>query len=177
MLWNGRFKELLDKNALEFSSSIEVDKRLYMADILGSIAYAKAISKAGIINNEEENKIIEALKQILNDIENNEIKFKIEMEDIHMAVESILIEKIGETGKKLHTGRSRNDQVSTDMRLYCREEVIEMLESIFKMQSAIKELAENNMDIIMPGRTHMQHAQPILFSHYIMAYFFKFASR
>jgi len=161
----------MSKSAEKFTSSIEFDKRLYKEDITGSIAWANALKRAKVISSAEAGKIIKGLKVISSGIAKGSIKLKKELEDIHMNIESLLIKKIGDTGKKLHTGRSRNDQVATDMRMYLKKEIDEILKNIAALQKTLIKMAEDNISVIMPGYTHMQQAQPILFAHYIMAYF------
>ncbi len=170
-LWSGRFKGEMSKSAEKFTSSIDFDKRLYREDITGSIAWANALKRAKVITAAEANKIIKGLKVILAGIEKGTIRLKKELEDIHMNIESLLTKKIGEAGGKLHTGRSRNDQVATDLRLYLKKEIEVILKIISVLQKGLIKTAEDNISVIMPGYTHMQQAQPILFSHYIMAYF------
>ncbi len=168
--WAGRFREPMAKSAEAFSSSVHYDVRLYKQDIVQSMAYAQILVKANILTAKEAKKIIKALEAILVGIEKGKIKLKPELEDVHMNVESLLIEKVGDMGKKLHTGRSRNDQISTDLRMYLKYETTEILLLIRKLQDTLLDLAENNIEIIMPGYTHLQRAQPILFSHHMMAY-------
>jgi argininosuccinate lyase len=170
-LWSGRFKEGMSKSVEKFTSSIDFDKRLFKEDVTGSIAWANALKRAKVITSAEAGKIIKGLKAISSGIEKGSIKLKKELEDIHMNIESLLIGKIGDTGKKLHTGRSRNDQVATDLRLYLKEEIGGILKGISALEKTLIKMAEDNISVIMPGYTHMQQAQPILFSHYIMAYF------
>jgi argininosuccinate lyase len=174
-LWSGRFSEDMSKSVEGFTSSIRADARLYREDIAGSIAWANALKKAKVLSASEANKITRALKAILAGIEKGQIKLKEELEDIHMNIESLLIGKIGDTGKKLHTGRSRNDQVATDIRLNLKSEVGIMIDKITVLQKALIKIAEDNIAVVMPGYTHMQQAQPVLLSHYIMAYFEMFA--
>jgi len=169
--WAGRFTEAMDKSAEAFSSSVHYDVRLYKQDIVQSIAHARALLKVHILSVVECKKIIQALEAILKGIGSKKIKLKPELEDVHMNIESLLIEKVGEMGKKLHTGRSRNDQVATDLRMYIKYEVTEFIFLIRNLQESLLNLAEANLKVIMPGYTHMQRAQPILFSHHIMAYF------
>lgn len=169
-LWAGRFKKELDSKTNDFNSSISFDKRMYKQDILGSIAHATMLGKCNIIDKEESKKIISTLKDILNDIENGTLKFDMNAEDIHMFIESELTNRIGDTGKRLHTARSRNDQVATDIKLYLRDEgkeIISLLENLLKV---ILKKAEENTKTIMPGYTHLQRAQPITFAHHLMAY-------
>jgi argininosuccinate lyase len=170
-LWSGRFKEGMSKSVEKFTSSIDFDKRLYKEDVTGSIAWANALKRVKVLTSAEAGKIIKGLKAISTGIGKGSIKLKKELEDIHMNIESLLINKIGETGKKLHTGRSRNDQVATDLRLYLKEEIGGILKGISALEKTLIKMAEDNISVIMPGYTHMQQAQPILFSHYIMAYF------
>ncbi|MFH1710618.1 MAG: argininosuccinate lyase [bacterium] len=170
-LWSGRFKDDMSRSVEKFTSSIDFDKRLYKEDVIGSIAWANALKRAKVITSAEAAKIIKGLKAISVGIEKGSIKLKKELEDIHMNIESLLINKIGDAGKRLHTGRSRNDQVATDLRLYLKEEIKSILKEISALERTLIKLAEDNISVIMPGYTHMQQAQPILFSHYIMAYF------
>lgn len=169
--WAGRFNQSLSKSAENFTSSVHYDLRLYRQDIVQSIAYARALQKPGVLTSAEAKRIIGALEAIMKEIERGKLKLLPEHEDVHMNIEHFLIAKIGELGKKLHTGRSRNDQVATDLRMYVKYECTEVFESIKKVQSAIIDLAEENIKVIMPGYTHLQRAQPILFSHHLMAYF------
>lgn len=169
--WSGRFREPLAKSAEEFSSSVAYDSRLYKQDIVGSIAYARALIKAQVLSAAEAKKIIKALEEIMRGLAAGRLALKSEFEDVHMNVESLLIGKIGETGKKLHAGRSRNDQVVTDVRMYVKYEVTEVAELIKKLQAVLVDLAEKNIKVIMPGYTHLQRAQPILLSHHLMAYY------
>lgn len=169
-LWGGRFQKETSKLMEDFNSSIGFDYKLYHYDILGSIAHAKMLGKTGIISQEEAEKIIDGLKSVEADIENGKVEFKTEHEDIHMNIEVLLTEKIGSTGKKLHTARSRNDQVALDVRLYSRDAVLEIIELLKEWLEALIEISEKNIDAVMPGYTHLQRAQPISFAHNIMAY-------
>jgi len=169
-MWAGRFTKALDKQADDFNSSIHFDSRMYRQDITGSIVHAMMLSKQGIIADSEKEEIINGLSSILEDIEKGELQFDFDAEDIHMFVESELTKRIGDTGKKLHTARSRNDQVALDIRLYLRDECEEIGGMILKLIKAILEQAEKNQDAIMPGYTHLQRAQPITFAHQILAY-------
>jgi argininosuccinate lyase len=171
-LWAGRFAKEIDKNVLNFTSSIGLDQRLYKYDIQGSIAHVQMLGKVGIIKKVEVAKITSGLRQILKEIETGKIKFSAGEEDIHMAIEQRLIAKIGPVGEKLHTGRSRNDQVALDMKLYLRDQINLFSDLIKNIQSVILELARKNIKVVMPGFTHLQHAQPVLFSHHLMAYYF-----
>jgi len=169
-LWGGRFTQPTDKFVEEFTASIEFDKRLYHQDIRGSIAHARMLGKQGIIPMEDVEQIVHGLQQILQQIEAGEFDFSIGLEDIHMNIEARLSAKIGEAGKRLHTGRSRNDQVALDIRLYLRDEIVEITTYLDLLIDALLGQAEANLDVIMPGFTHLQTAQPILFSHHLMAY-------
>lgn len=168
--WSGRFKEKTADIVEEFTESISFDKRLWKHDIKGSIAHAKMLAKQGIITSIELKKIIKGLTEINNEIERGEFEFDIKLEDIHMNIETALIKKIGKTGGKLHTARSRNDQVSLDLRLYLKEEIEEIIDLLIKLEYGFIELAEKNLSVIMPGYTHMQRAQPVLLSHHLLAY-------
>lgn len=170
-LWSGRFREETNKLVDEFNASISFDKRLYKEDIEGSIAQAEALKKAGILNGKETKKIIDGLKEIEKEITSGIFTFSTELEDIHMAVESRLIEKIGPLGGKLHTGRSRNDQVALDIRLHLKDQTREIIWLLHELKKALVEVAENNSDVIMPGYTHLQRAQPVLLSHHLLAYY------
>ena len=169
-LWAGRFKKELDSKTNDFNSSIRFDKRMYKQDIEGSIAHATMLGKQKIIDESESKKIIDGLKTILNDIENNKLEFDMNAEDIHMFIESELTNRIGNTGKRLHTARSRNDQVAVDLRLYLREEGHNIIELLKELIGIIVNKAEENTKTIMPGYTHLQRAQPITFAHHLMAY-------
>lgn len=174
-MWAGRFSKALDKKADDFNSSISVDKRMYRQDITGSMAHAAMLGKQGIISESESGRIIAALSEILSDIEEGRLEIDPEAEDIHMFVESVLTSRLGDLGKKLHTARSRNDQVAVDIRLYLRDEAKEIIMLIKKLISAVIVQAEQNKDAIMPGYTHLQRAQPITFAHQILAYGMMFA--
>jgi len=169
-LWGGRFREETDRLVKEFTSSIEVDRRLYRFDIMGSIAHVKMLSKCGIIEEEESQRIIGALEDIKEDIEKGKLDLE-GKEDIHLAIEEELIKRTGEVGKKIHTGRSRNDQIALDERLYLREEIDRVTTLIKDLQGVLLELAERNLEVILPGYTHLQYAQPILLSQFFLAYF------
>lgn len=169
-LWGGRFSEPTDKFVEEFTASIDFDKRLYHQDIRGSIAHAQMLGKQGIIPLEDVEQITAGLQEILRQIEAGHFKFSVALEDIHMNIEARLSEKIGEAGKRLHTGRSRNDQVALDIRLYLRDEIVEISAYLDMLVDSLIHQAEKNLGVIMPGYTHLQTAQPILFSHHMMAY-------
>ncbi|MBQ2050554.1 MAG: argininosuccinate lyase [Spirochaetales bacterium] len=169
-MWAGRTSGEINSLADSFNSSISFDSRLYRQDIKGSIAHASMLSKQGIISFDEADSIISALQQILWDIESGKLQIDPKAEDIHMFVEEVLTERIGATGKKLHTARSRNDQVALDMRLYLRDYCDGITVLLKDLIKAIIDKAKENKDVIMPGYTHLQHAQPVLFSHSILAY-------
>ena len=173
--WGGRFREPLAKSAEQFSSSVKYDSRLFKQDVVQSIAYARALIKAKVLSVAESKKIITALGEIMRGIEGGRMALKSEFEDIHMNIESLLIERIGDVGKKLHSGRSRNDQVVTDVRMYVKYEVTEIVVLIKKLQSVLLDLAEKHIKVIVPGYTHLQRAQPVLLSHHLMAYCEMFA--
>ncbi|HEY5585354.1 MAG TPA: argininosuccinate lyase [Ruminiclostridium sp.] len=170
-LWGGRFEKGTDKLVDDFNSSIRFDRRMYKHDILGSIAHANMLGKCEIISPSESDLIQSTLKEILNDIEAGKIEFEIDAEDIHMNIEKILISRTGDTGKKLHTGRSRNDQVALDIRMYLKDEISAIGGMIISFIDTLIKISEENIDTILPGYTHLQRAQPITFAHHMMAYF------
>ena len=170
-LWGGRFSKSTDEGVNDFNSSIRFDQRMYRQDIKGSIAHAKMLGKCNVISLEDSEKIIDGLKEILEEIENGKAEFMIDAEDIHMNVETMLIKKIGDTGKRLHTGRSRNDQVALDIRMYLMDEIKEIKEMLISLENALLSISKENLDTIMPGYTHLQKAQPVTLGHYLMAYF------
>lgn len=170
-LWGGRFTAGTDKATDDFNSSIRFDSRLYRQDIEGSIAHAEMLGKCGIIPAEDAQLICKTLPEILSDIENGLIEFEVDAEDIHMNIEKILISRIGDTGKKLHTGRSRNDQVALDIRMYLKYETKEIQSMLIELMKTLLHLSELNLNTILPGYTHLQRAQPITLAHHIMAYF------
>ncbi len=169
-MWAGRFTKALDKQADDFNSSIHFDSRMYRQDITGSMQHAAMLAAKGIIGADDADKIIDTLGEILDDIDSGKLAFDLDAEDIHMFVEAELTKRIGDTGKKLHTARSRNDQVALDIRLYLRDEAAQIVEGIKTLIAAILEQAKQNKTVIMPGYTHLQRAQPITFSHHILAY-------
>ena len=169
--WDGRFEEATDSFVESFTASVEFDQELAKYDIEGSIAHAKMLHKVGILTGDETKEIINGLNQINDKIVKNQFKWSIALEDVHMNIERALTELIGETGKKLHTGRSRNDQVATDIRLYLRNAIDKIQEKILELQLGILDIAEREVDTIMPGLTHLQIAQPITFGHHLMAWF------
>ena len=171
-MWAGRFEKALDKQADDFNSSIHFDCRMYKQDITGSMVHATMLARQGIITSNEAEVIIDGLSGILEDIQNGTLAIDMDAEDIHMFVEAELTKRIGDTGKKLHTARSRNDQVALDVRLYLAEECEEIGKLILSLIAAIKDKAEEYKDAIMPGYTHLQRAQPITFAHHILSYAF-----
>ncbi|HAB44257.1 MAG TPA: argininosuccinate lyase, partial [Acinetobacter sp.] len=170
-MWGGRFSEATDAFVAEFTASVQFDQRFYKQDIAGSIAHATMLAKVGVLTEQERDDIIEGLTAIKADIEAGNFEWRIDLEDVHMNIESRLTQRIGITGKKLHTGRSRNDQVATDIRLYVRDEIDAILELLKKLQKGILGLAAKNTNTIMPGFTHLQTAQPVTFGHHLMAWF------
>ena len=169
-LWAGRFQKETDTLVNNFNSSINFDARLYKQDIAGSIAHATMLGKQGIIEQAEADKIISGLKAILADIEAGEVEFTMDNEDIHMNIEAILTQRIGDTGKRLHTSRSRNDQVAVDFRLYVKEEIPTIINQVLDLEQVLIQKAEENLSTVMPGYSHLQRAQPTTFAHYMMAY-------
>lgn len=170
-LWGGRFEKGTDAAMDAFHSSIAFDSRMARQDILGSIAHARMLKKQNIINDKDADDIIEGLKGILADLEADKITFRVDAEDIHMNIESLLTERIGEAGKRLHTGRSRNDQVALDMRLYMRDGIQDVRAKLIQLADCLVKTAKKHTNTVMPGYTHLQKAQPITLAHHIMAYF------
>jgi len=170
-LWAGRFTKATDKLTEDFNASIEVDRRMYRQDIEGSIAHAAMLARQGIISQAERDQIVAGLKEIREELEAGQLEFSVEAEDVHMNIETFLTAKIGEVGKKLHTARSRNDQVALDVRLYLRDEILEVRSLILTLQDTILQLAAEHIETIMPGYTHMQKAQPVTLGHHLLAYF------
>ncbi|AMV71288.1 argininosuccinate lyase [Desulfuromonas carbonis] len=170
-LWGGRFSQPTDKFVEEFTASIDFDQRMYRYDIQGSIAHCRMLAKQAIITDAEAATIIAGLESIRADIDAGNFAFKVSLEDIHMNIEARLIERVGAVGGKLHTARSRNDQVALDVRLYLRDELATILGYLDRLQEALLNQAEANLDVIMPGYTHLQTAQPILFAHHMLAYY------
>ncbi len=170
-LWGGRFTKNTDQLMDDFNTSIHFDSRMYRQDIRGSAAHVRMLGLCGIIPEEDAALIRKTLFEILDDIETGLVEFEVSAEDIHMNIESILISRIGDVGKRLHTGRSRNDQVALDIRLYLRDEVHELKGMLKGLLEVLIKLAENHYDTIMPGYTHLQRAQPITLAHHLMAYF------
>ena len=169
-LWGGRFKTGADRAAESFSASVHIDKRLFEADIKGSIAYAEALKKGQIINANELSKIKKGLRKILQEIKQNRFEWDPSLEDVHMNIESRLVKIAGEAAKKIHTGRSRNDQIATDLRLFLINKIDDISKSLTSLQKTIVKLASENTETIMPGLTHLQIAQPITFGHHLLAW-------
>jgi len=170
-LWGGRFAGKTDQLVDDFHSSISFDQRLYRQDINGSIAHARMLGQQGIITSAEAETLILGLEEVLADIENGRVTFEVDAEDIHMNVEKILTRKVGEAGKKLHTARSRNDQVALDLRLYMKEEIVTVAGLLADLLQTLHDLAGQHLDTVMPGYTHLQKAQPITLAHHLLAYF------
>ncbi len=169
-MWTGRTDGKTEKLADDFNSSIRFDSRMYRQDITGSMAHASMLAEQGIISNEDAETLIVGLEQILQDIESGKLSIDMESEDIHMFVEQVLTDRLGDVGKKLHTARSRNDQVALDIRMYLRDEINQIGQLVKTLIGAIVDKAEMYQDAIMPGYTHLQRAQPITFGHHLMAY-------
>ena len=170
-LWGGRFTAATDRFVEEFSASVSFDRRLYRHDIEASIAHANMLGHVGVLTEEECRAIVAGLEEIRVDIERGDFAWLVEFEDVHLNIEARLTERIGEAGKKLHTGRSRNDQVATDIRLYLREQIDGIRAQLQRLQGVLLDIAEHEADTIMPGFTHLQVAQPITFGHHMMAWF------
>ncbi|GMA58716.1 hypothetical protein GCM10025858_32190 [Alicyclobacillus sacchari] len=169
-LWGGRFSEDTNQLVLQYTSSIGFDVRLLPYDIRGSIAHARMLATSGIITPEESRSIIDGLEGILRDYEAGQVEFRLDDEDVHMNVERILTERIGEVAGKLHTARSRNDQVALDMHMWARDAAKALIDGVRRLQHALVEAAEAHIDVIVPGFTHLQRAQPILLAHHFLAY-------
>lgn len=169
--WGGRFNEPTDAFVARFTASVEFDQRMYLQDIRGSIAHAKMLTAAGVLTEAERDDVLRGLEEIRVEIENGTFEWSVALEDVHMNIEAALTAKIGITGKKLHTGRSRNDQVATDIRLYLRDEIELILAEITRLQEGLLSVAARENDTIMPGFTHLQTAQPVTFGHHLMAWF------
>lgn len=170
-LWGGRFTKETDQLVYNFNASISFDKKFYRQDMEGSMAHVKMLAKQGILTEDERDQILEGLEGILEDVENGTLEISHKYEDIHSFVEATLIDRIGEAGKKLHTGRSRNDQVALDMKLYTRDELIAIDGLVYDLLTTILKIMEEHVDTIMPGFTHLQKAQPITLAHHMGAYF------
>ncbi|GAB4535447.1 MAG: argininosuccinate lyase [Thermodesulfovibrionia bacterium] len=169
--WSGRFREKTEKIVEEFTSSVPFDVRLWRYDIEGSVAHARMLAKCGIISKDDADLIVKGLNEVKREIENGRFRFLNSLEDVHMNIEHALIKKIGPVGGRLHTARSRNDQIALDLRLYLRDEIGEIVGLIRSFQDVLLNLSERYIDIIMPGYTHLQRAQPVLLSHHLLAYF------
>ena len=169
--WSGRFTESMDALVEAFTESVSFDRRLAPHDIAGSIAHATMLEHVGVLTTEERDAIIEGLRAIAADIEAGSFRWSTPLEDVHMNIETALTERIGQTGKKLHTGRARKDQVATDVRLLLREEIDAIAQVLIRLRGAIVDLAENEAETVMPGFTHLQTAQPVTFGHHMMAWF------
>ena len=169
-MWAGRFTKEIDERVNDFNSSISFDARMYKQDIEGSIAHATMLGECGIIDLAESKSIVKGLKEILDDIDNGDLHFDPTAEDVHMFVEAELTSRLGDTGKRLHTARSRNDQVALDIRMNLKTEIKEIEDLVRELIETLAKLAEKNLTTVMPGYTHLQRAQPITFAHHIMAY-------
>jgi argininosuccinate lyase len=169
--WGGRFTEPTDAFVERFTASVGFDQRLYHHDITGSVAHATMLARVSVLTDEERDTIIEGLKGVREDIEAGRFQWSVSLEDVHMNIEARLTDRIGITGKKLHTGRSRNDQVATDIRLYLRDEIDVIAEELNRLQSGLLDLAEREAATIMPGFTHLQTAQPVTFGHHLLAWY------
>ncbi|HNB19319.1 MAG TPA: argininosuccinate lyase [Agitococcus sp.] len=170
-MWGGRFSEATDAFVAEFTASVNFDKRLYKHDIQGSIAHATMLAKVGVLTDSERDAIINGLMRIMQEIEAGQFDWRVDLEDVHMNIESRLTDRIGIAGKKLHTGRSRNDQVATDIRLYLRDEIDQTRAILRRLQTGLLDLAEREASTIMAGFTHLQTAQPVTFGHHLLAWF------
>ena len=169
--WGGRFSEPVDAFVARFTASVDFDKRLYKHDIQGSVAHATMLAKVGVLSDAERDSIIDGLRAIQQEIEAGQFNWQVELEDVHMNIEARLTDRIGITGKKLHTGRSRNDQVATDIRLWLREEIDVIVAELERLQRGLLDQAEQHAAVIMPGFTHLQTAQPVTFGHHLLAWF------
>lgn len=173
-LWSGRFSDRPDEQMRRFSDSIDFDMRLWEADISGSLAYAKALARSGVIDEDDRYALLEGLARVRTELANGTFVVQPDDEDIHTAIERRLGELIGRVAGKLHTGRSRNDQVATDTRLYLRDQITRLRQGLTRLQRAIVDKAKNHLDLLMPGYTHLQPAQPVRFSHWLLSYFWMF---
>ncbi|HOP81231.1 MAG TPA: lyase family protein, partial [Armatimonadota bacterium] len=170
-LWGGRFAKSTDKAVEEFTASVHFDSRLFEQDIRGSIAHAKMLGKCGIIPQADSEKIVKGLQELLSDYRQGLVTFDPSAEDVHMNVEKLLSAKIGEPAGRLHTARSRNDQVATDIRLWMKDEIDAITILMTEFQQVLVDTASEHLDTLMPGYTHLQHAQPVLLAHHLLAYF------
>ena len=171
MMWGGRFTKAEEKNALDFNASISYDCRMYREDIAGSIAHAKMLAAHGIISKEDQKKITKGLLSIKKEIDEGTFPFSVELEDIHMNIEKRLTEEIGDAGARLHTARSRNDQCALDLHMYMKRNIARLSEKLIAVLEALLDASKKYQDVILPGYTHMQRAQPVLFAHHMLAYF------
>lgn len=171
MMWGGRFTKAEEKNALDFNASISYDCRMYREDIAGSIAHAKMLAAHGIISKEDQEKITQGLLSIKKEIDEGTVPFSVELEDIHMNIEKRLTEEIGDAGARLHTARSRNDQCALDLHMYMKRNIARLSEKLIAVLEALLAASKKYQDVILPGYTHMQRAQPVLFAHHMLAYF------
>lgn len=171
MMWGGRFTKAEEKNALDFNASISYDCRMYREDIAGSIAHAKMLAAHGIISKEDQEKITKGLLSIKKEIDEGTFPFSVELEDIHMNIEKRLTEEIGDAGARLHTARSRNDQCALDLHMYMKRNIARLSEKLIAVLEALLDASKKYQDVILPGYTHMQRAQPVLFAHHMLAYF------
>lgn len=171
MMWGGRFTKAEEKNALDFNASISYDCRMYREDIAGSIAHAKMLAAHGIISKEDQEKITQGLLSIKKEIDEGTFPFSVELEDIHMNIEKRLTEEIGDAGARLHTARSRNDQCALDLHMYMKRNIARLSEKLIAVLEALLAASKKYQDVILPGYTHMQRAQPVLFAHHMLAYF------
>jgi argininosuccinate lyase len=169
--WGGRFTEKTDRRVEAFTASIDFDKRLYSYDIDGSIAHCRMLAKTGIITEDEAASLVEGLGKIKRELDRGAFQFDAGQEDIHMHIETRLVEEVGKVALKLHTARSRNDQVALDVRMFLRDETVRIIDQLINLRKVLVELAEQTIDIVMPGYTHLQRAQPVLFAHHLMAYY------
>jgi argininosuccinate lyase len=173
--WNGRFSDKTDQDVESFTASIDVDRRLYRYDIAGSVAHCRMLAKTEIITEEEASTLIEGLSKIEKEIERGKFEFDAGLEDIHMHIESRLVEQTGKTALKIHTARSRNDQIALDVRMYLKDEVKTIIDCLLSLRKVMTDLAKTHLNVIMPGYTHLQRAQPVLLSHHWMAYYEMFS--
>lgn len=171
MMWGGRFTKAEEKNALDFNASISYDCRMYREDIAGSIAHAKMLAAHGVISKEDQEKITKGLLSIKKEIDEGTFPFSVELEDIHMNIEKRLTEEIGDAGARLHTARSRNDQCALDLHMYMKRNIARLSEKLIAVLEALLDASKKYQDVILPGYTHMQRAQPVLFAHHMLAYF------
>ena len=174
-LWHGRFKEGPDADAVQFETSIQDDMRMAFVDIEGSIAHAKMLCKSALISEDEKNQIIKGLESIKSDLENNKLTVDLSAEDIHSFIEATLTDRIGEPGKKVHTGRSRNDQIALDEKLYLKDQIKKLQGELINLISVLTKIASENKDTLIPGFTHMQHAQPVTLAHHVCAWAWMFS--